>query len=293
MTRPINKFSHHIKRTKTSIGDSELSYLYIDQNYDIPIIFLHGIPSSAELWREIMVEISKKQFGVYAPDLAGYGYTRLPQNGDYSLSGSANLLAHWIKKKFNKPVWIVGHDIGGAVAQILSVNFPSVVSRLTLCNSPIGKSWPVLPVRIFKLFAHLGLFPFIAKHGLVPNPYTISKMRAAFFDSDLLSKEKIKRIFWTGKIYNEEGRKQFARHLKALDNKQTKSITTRFSHLTLPVQLVWAKNDYYQPWSTVGSKLEMAIPNTTTFLIAKAGHYLPIEKPSELTKALLQWHDSF
>ncbi len=292
MTRPINKFSHPIKRAKTAIGDSDISYLYIDQNYENIIVFLHGIPSSAELWREIMILISKDQFGVYAPDLAGYGQTRLSNNGDYSLTGSADLVAKWVTKKFNKPVWIVGHDIGGAVAQILSVNYPEVVSRLTLCNSPVAQSWPVLPVRIFKTIAQLGLFPTIAKAGLVPNPYTISKMKKAFFNSDLLSKEKIKRIFWASKLYNEEGRKQFARHLKALDNQQTKEIVSSFGDLTLPVQLIWAKNDYYQPWPTVGSKLQKVIPNTTTFLIAKAGHYLPIEKPTELCNALLKWHDS-
>jgi len=272
MTRLINKFSHPIRRSKTAIGDSEISYLHIDQNDDFPIIFLHGIPSSAELWREVIVQISKDHFGVYAPDLAGYGQTRLPKNGDYSLAGSANLLAGWIKKKFNKPVWIVGHDIGGAVAQILSVNYPEIIKRLTLCNSPIAKSWPVLPVRMFKVIAQLGLFPFIAKTGLVPNPYTKSKMKAGFFNSDLLSKEKIKRIFWTGKLYDEEGRQQFARHLKALTNQQTKEIVYKFEDFNLPVQLIWARNDYYQPWLTVGSKLEKAFPNTSTYLIAKAGH---------------------
>ena len=292
MVYPLNKFSHPIKRAKTSIDDSIISYLYIDHNYDNPIVFLHGIPSSAELWREAMVQISKDQFAVYAPDLAGYGKTRLPQNGDYSLSGSANLIANWIERKFNKPVWVVGHDIGGAVAQILAVNYPNTVSRLTLCNSPIAKSWPVLPVRIFKAIAKIGLFPFLAKSGLIPNPYTIAKMRAAFFDSSLISKEKIKRIFWTEKLYDEEGRQQFVRHLKALNNNITYQISSQFADLTLPVQLLWAKNDYYQPWASVGQRFEKELPNTSTFIIENVGHYMPIEKPVEFAKALLKWHDS-
>ncbi|KAA3614104.1 MAG: alpha/beta hydrolase [Calditrichaeota bacterium] len=292
MTRPINKFSHPIRRAKTAIGDNQISYLYIDQNFDNPIIFLHGIPSSAELWREIMVLTSKDNFGVYAPDLAGYGKTRLPKDGDYSLAGSAELIAEWIKKKFGKAVWIVGHDIGGAVAQILAVTNPELVKRLTLCNSPMASSFPVLPVKIFKALAKLGLYTPIAKAGLVPNPYTISKMKAGFFDSDILSKEKIKQIFWSEKLYNEEGRRQFSRHLKALNNKKSCQVADSFSNLSIPVQLIWAKNDHYQPWQKVGTKLEKAIPNTTTFLIEQAGHYLPIEKPAEFANALVRWHDS-
>ncbi len=63
MTHSLNRFAHPIKRSKTVIGESELSYLNIDQDYDIPVIFLHGIPSSAELWREVMVLTNKDQFG--------------------------------------------------------------------------------------------------------------------------------------------------------------------------------------------------------------------------------------
>lgn len=292
MARPLNKFLHPIKRSKSVVGESELSFLYSDHNFECPIIFLHGIPASAELWREVMVLLTKDNFGVYAPDLAGYGLTRLPSNGDYSLNGSAALIAQWIQANFEKPVWIVGHDIGGAIAQILALNYPETVSRLTLCNAPIDASWPVLPVRIFKIIAHLGLFPTIAKAGLVPNPYTTSKMRNAFFDSRIISKEKIKRIFWSGKLYDEEGRHQFVRHLKALNNTQTRVLKNRYKELAIPVQLLWAANDYYQPWQTTGKQLEKAIPETSTFIIDETGHYMPIEKPDLVARALLDWHDS-
>lgn len=292
MTKPLSKFAHPIKRSKTVINDTILSYLFIDQDYDLPVIFLHGIPSSAELWRETMVLLSKDRFAVYAPDLAGYGYTRLPAEGDYSLAGSAELIAQWIRSMFKRPVWLVGHDLGGAVSQIIVTRYPELVNRLTLCNSPFDRTWPVLPVRLFRLVAKLGLYPFIACCKIVPNPYTRSKMRKAFFNSDIISKEKINRIFWANKLNDKEGRRQFTRHLKALSNKQTQRIVKNLKEIKIPVQLIWAKNDYYQPWMLVGARLEKLIPSTNIFLIPKAGHYLPIEKPADFVKALINWHDS-
>ena len=268
MPRPINRYSHPVQRTKTILGHSALSYLFIDQDYDFPVIFLHGIPSSAELWREIMVIMSKDRFAVYAPDLAGYGYTRLPQNGDYSLSGSAELISSWIETKFKNPVWLIGHDLGGAVSQIIAVNKPHLVNRLTLCNSPVDKSWPVLPVKLFRLTARLNLFTFIAKFGLIPNPYH-SKQHP-------------------GSI----GRKQFNRHLKSLDNRQTHNIINKLKDIKIPVQLIWAKNDLYQPWATAGSRLQKLIPQATVFRIEYSGHYLPLEKPAEFVNALIKWHDT-
>lgn len=292
MNKPISQFAHPIKRSKEFISNSVLSYLYIDQDYEDIVIFLHGIPSSAELWRETLVQLSKDRFAVYAPDLAGYGYTRLPANGDYSLAGSADMIAAWIKNKFQKPVWIVGHDLGGAVSQILVTRYPEIVSRLTLCNSPLDKTWPVLPVRLFRLTAKLGLYPFIARCNIIPNPYTRQKMRKAFFDSDIISREKINRIFWANKLNDKEGRLQFARHLRSLSNQQTHKIVKNLENIKCPVQLIWAKNDHYQPWMVVGRRLEKLIPSCKTILIENSGHYLPIEKPADLVRAMVGWYDT-
>ncbi|MCB9058703.1 MAG: alpha/beta hydrolase [Calditrichae bacterium] len=292
MSKPISQFAHPIKRSKDSISNATLSYLYIDQDYDEIVIFLHGIPSSAELWREALVQLSRDRFAVYAPDLAGYGYTRLASNGDYSLAGSADLVATWIKTKFGKPVWLVGHDLGGAISQIIVTRYPEIVSRLTLCNTPVDRSWPVLPVRLIRLAAKIGLYPFLACCKIIPNPYTRRKMRKAFFDSDVISREKINRIFWANKLNDKEGRRQFANHLKSLSNQQTHKILKKLSEIRCPVQLIWAKNDYYQPWMIVGRRLEKIIPSCNTVLIENTGHYLPIEKPAELVRAMLNWYDT-
>ncbi|RMH63098.1 MAG: alpha/beta hydrolase [Calditrichaeota bacterium] len=289
MAPRLNKFSAPLRRTVFPIGQGGLSYLYSDQDFDTTIVLLHGIPASSELWRDVMIHLRHELFGVYAPDLPGYGYTRFPVDEDFSLAGAAEKISYWIRHKLGKKVWVVGHDLGGAVAQILAVHYPEWVARLTLINSPFNRSWPVFPVRLFRLAARSGLYPWIARHGLVVNPYTCHKIRQAFYQSDTYSREKINHIFWRNKLNNEEGARQFARHLQALDNRQTRQIVNKLRDLPMPVQLIWGMRDHYQPWKRVGRKLEQALPSPTVIQLQDCGHYVPLEKPRALSETLINW----
>ncbi len=292
-SRPLHRFSSPIKRSSSQVESASLSYLYIELDADIPVLFLHGIPSSAELWREVMVTMHQDRFRVFAIDLPGYGKTRLTPDSNFSLKNAARLVALWIEQKLQgEPVWLVGHDLGGAVAQILAVEKPQLIQRLTLCNSPFDRSWPVLPVRVFRLAAKLSLYDFIARNGMLPNPYTRNKMKKAFFSADEISEEKIKRIFWSGKVHDKEGRRQFALHLRHLNNDDTHDIKIRLKNFDKPVQLIWADRDYYQPWLIVGRRLSKVFPHADVRIIANSGHYLPLENPQAVTESMLFWHDS-
>jgi pimeloyl-ACP methyl ester carboxylesterase len=76
-----------------------------------------------------------------APDLPGYGRTRLPSSADHSLAGAAELLVAWLADEIG-PAWVVGHDAGGAVAQLFAARHPELVARLSLTNSIADGSWP-------------------------------------------------------------------------------------------------------------------------------------------------------
>ena len=45
-----------------------------------PIVLIHGLGSSAEIWAALM-QLLKKEFLVYAPDLPGFGRTPLAPEG--------------------------------------------------------------------------------------------------------------------------------------------------------------------------------------------------------------------
>ncbi len=290
MSPRLNKYSATIKRTVFPIGEGGLSFLYSDQGFEQKVVLLHGIPASSELWRDAMIALSHEPMGIYAPDLPGYGATRFPLSDDFSLKGAAEKIAWWIAHHLKQPVWLVGHDLGGAVAQILAVRFPQWVERLTLVNSPFDRSWPVWPVRVFRMVARAGLFRWVARHGLVVNPYTRRKLRQGFYRSGTFSAEKIRHVFWRHKLDAQGGAEQFARHLVALDNGQTAGVAGKLQELNIPVQLIWGMRDHYQPWSRVGARLAKALPAPRIHFLEKCGHYVPLEAPGELASLLTEWN---
>ncbi|MFX8457340.1 alpha/beta fold hydrolase, partial [Acinetobacter baumannii] len=80
------------ERRHTDIGRHRLSWLQAGAT-DAPVaLMLHGIPASAELWREVMPAIADAGYCCLAPDLPGYGETVMGPDADYSLGASADLL---------------------------------------------------------------------------------------------------------------------------------------------------------------------------------------------------------
>jgi len=134
-----------LKRINVKVGKCRLSLLNAGPEEGMPVVLLHGIPASAELWRSIIIKLAENNYRLYAPDLPGYDFTRLPENGDYSVAGAAELITSWLKQENIGPVGLVGHDIGGGIAQILVVRYPELVKFLTIGDTLVEDSWPVTP----------------------------------------------------------------------------------------------------------------------------------------------------
>ncbi len=207
--------------------------------------------------------------------------------GDYSLAGAAELIANWFNDKQFAPVWLVGHDIGGGIAQILAVRYPKLVKFLTLGDTLVADSWPVTPIKLFQVVAKMGLYPMMAVARLVSNPYAWYALQRAFADSSRLTHEVASRVFWDEKVKDLQGKKEFARHLKALTPDQTMTVAESLKDIKVPTLLIWGKEDRFQPWETVGKKLESLLPDPDVVIIENAGHFLPIEKPDDFVQAIL------
>ncbi len=257
-----------------------------------PIVLLHGIPEGAEGWRTVLPRLGAAGYRAYAPDLPGYGFTRLPATADYSLAGAAELFAGWLSRERIAPTWVVGHDIGGAVAQILVVRHPHLVERLTISNAPVERSWPVTPVRVFRFVARLHLYAPAAALGLIPNPYAWWALRRGYANPVRLEADVARRVFWDSKVTDPRGRREFERHLAALDNVQTAEVATRLPEGKAPTLLLWGSKDVYLPWQTVGRRLQALLPRADVRLIEDAGHSPHLETPSAFVDALLTWKQS-
>lgn len=253
------------------------------------IVLLHGIPASAELWRGVMPLLVEAGHHVVAFDLPGYGQTLLPARTDHSLAGAAELVATWLRIHAGRGAWLVGHDLGGAVAQVLVARHPTLVGRMTLTDTVVEDSWPVTPIRLLRGLARAGLYPTLGALRLLPNPYMWRELRRGFADPDRATRPLVERVFFDGKVHDDDGRRAFARHLRALDHGQTVTAAGSLGRLPFPTQLVWGAKDEFQPWDEVGVRLRDALGTDAVTVLADAGHYAPAERPDAFARAMLDW----
>jgi pimeloyl-ACP methyl ester carboxylesterase len=274
-------------RRSTPVGEATLSLL--EGGSGPAVVLLHGTPTGAELWRDVVERLAASGRHAVAPDLPGYGATRLPPAGDHSLAGAAELVARWIHAERLAPVWVVGHDTGGAVAQILAVRNPELVGRLTLANSVADGSWPAPRARFATIAARLHLYRPAARIGMVPNWYLRREVRRGFADRRRADTVDADRIFWDTKFSDEGGRRAFERHLAALTADDTAAVVDALPALAVPCQLVWGTADPFQTWEVTGRRLAGLLPDPAVALLDGCGHFAPLECPEAFVAALLGW----
>jgi pimeloyl-ACP methyl ester carboxylesterase len=113
-----------------------------------PLVLVHGAGGSADLWRRQLDGLAGVA-RVVAPDLPGHG--PLGGRGKPSIPGYAEWLEGFLTVLDAGPVVLVGHSMGGAVAQTLALARPGRLAALVLVGT--GARLRVL-ARIVDLLRH-------------------------------------------------------------------------------------------------------------------------------------------
>jgi pimeloyl-ACP methyl ester carboxylesterase len=102
---------------------------------DPPILWLHGVPDSAELWTPFL-----ERAGGIAVDLPGFGRTGKPADWPYSVAGYERFLRGFLDHLEIERVRLVAHD-WGAVGLTLGSRIERLVAVDVLPLLP-GHRWP-------------------------------------------------------------------------------------------------------------------------------------------------------
>ena len=276
-----------IERKYYRINNNTLSVLECGNTENPVIVFLHGIPASAELWRETIIKLSSKGYYCLAPDLSGYGETEINSNEYYNLTKFSELLISFFEQKQLRDIKLVGHDIGGGIAQILITKKENLFDKVILSNCITAKSWPISNVEKMIKASKIGLFYWLAILGKFHSKKLFESLSKSFYRNKLTEND-FNRIFYDGKFNKGKQVKKFQKMLKVLDNVHTSRNMELLSKTKLSVDLIWAMNDKFQPWSESGIKLESVFNNCRVFKINNCGHFLQIDAFEEYTELLLE-----
>jgi len=244
-----------------------------------PVIFLHGFPTSGHLWSDV-VPLVPSGHRVVVLDLLGYGRSDRPQGRGVRIRDHAERVIELFDLLGINYACVVGHDVGGGIAQLLAVRYPQRISRLCLVDSVAFADWPTRDVKLARAMLPL------TRH--LPPTWLLSILRRdllrGYGDHDRGSRsvELYVRPFASG-----EGRDALVEHLLALDSRDTAALAPRLKVIVAPTAIVWGRHDPFLP-ASLGSRLQGAIPGATLDVIPTGRHFTPEDAPRKVGEALAE-----
>ena len=117
------------------------------------VLLVHGYMDAAATWDLVAPGLTAQGFRVLAPDLRGYGDgARVPAGGYYHFVDYVFDLADLVEQLVPKgsPLFLVGHSMGGTVANMFAGTYPELVTRLALLEGagPPDNGHEVAPDRM-------------------------------------------------------------------------------------------------------------------------------------------------
>jgi pimeloyl-ACP methyl ester carboxylesterase len=247
-----------------------------EQGVGVPVVLIHGFPTSPALWRHVVPLVRKAR--CLAWEMVGYGYS-IPQGRgrDISMARQAEYLAAWLQAAdIGKPV-LVGHDLGGGVAQILAVRHREQVAGLVLVNAVCYDSWPIPRLK------------FLGALGGVVEKFPDWLMWPIFAQLIHQGHDNWRRAWesipehW-GPYSRSDGAGAFIRQIRAFDVEDTLAVAGRLSELHLPARLVWGAADEFQKIG-YGDHLAGDL-NAPIDGVEGARHFLPEDHPERVAAVI-------
>jgi pimeloyl-ACP methyl ester carboxylesterase len=124
-----------------SLDNAELAYLREGEGGH-PLLLIHGWPETMRIWWRNVEPLAAAGFEVIVPDLRGFGESSLAGDDRYDAAAHSGDMEALVRGELgHERVTVCAGDLGGVVAQDLSLRFEGLVDRLVLFNTIP----PVLP----------------------------------------------------------------------------------------------------------------------------------------------------
>ena len=237
-----------------------------------PLLLVHGIPTSSRLWDAVGADLAA-DFDVVAPDMLGYGESAKPADRDVSMAAQALLVPPLLDALGLDRVVLVGHDLGGAVAQRVAVEAPERVRGLVLVDSVSFDSWPIARMRVLRALAP----PFTRRWPRLWFAWFERTLRPYVPKGEPREALAASLAPWSR---DRDAAEAWIRNTRAMDARITEEVAPRLAEIRVPAHVVWGKRDPFQKarWAP---RLRDAIPGATLEVL-DGGHFLPWDLPAEV-----------
>ena len=239
-------------------------------------VYIHGIPTSPRLWRSVIPQV--KEARSLAWEMVGYGSSiGEGRDRDISVGKQADYLASWMRELELEKAILVGHDLGGGVAQILAVDQPELVGGLVFTNAICYDSWPIPQVKLLRAMG-----PVVERLPDEVFRFVYTSFMLQGHGNRQQAQEAVSEHF----PYYEraDGAAAFMRQVRSLDVRDTLAVADRLPDLNVPVRIVWGAVD---PFQKIGYGYRLAYEMGGTLdLIEDGKHFTPEDHPDRVAGAI-------
>ena len=253
---------------------------------DGAIVLLHDIVAGAFAWNNVLPQLASINRAVYAIDMLGYGLSDHPWPADTSIWGHADALAILLDQLNLTNVVLVGHGIGGGVAQILATRLSTQrVAALVLIDSicyeyTFAENWPLPDMRKRQDQE-------LTNRTSVED--VINDLRATLPDG-VQNRKAFEEVLdaYIEPWMSELGKQVLFQHIRLLLPNYSNSVSSDLKSLGRPVLIIWAENDQQIPLK-FAQRLHSEIGGSRLVTIPDAGHLVLFDAPGAVADAIVDF----
>jgi pimeloyl-ACP methyl ester carboxylesterase len=124
---------------KTTIEGIDIAYRVAGEAGGRPIVLIHGYTGNTRNWALSVKPLVQGGWRTLTADNPGHGYSAAPEDaGAYTMWAMADLQHALAKATGFAPAVVVGHSMGGAIAEEYTIRHPESVAALVLVDSAGG-----------------------------------------------------------------------------------------------------------------------------------------------------------
>lgn len=248
--------------------------LDIETNYHVQgetgpaVVLLHGSGPGVSAWtnwKRVIPALADK-FRVFAPDMAGFGYTERKEDLQYDIKLWSKHLLAFLDAVGLEKVSLVGNSFGGSLALAAAARHPDRFERLVLMGTPCDKFTMTRGLR--------------AGWDYTPSRENMRSTMAHFpYDTSVITDELVEDRYQASLI---PGAQEGLRKLLAKPNEEgdtplsgmPEQVVATIQHPTL---ILHGREDHVIPVE-MGLRLGRSMPNAQFHMFGRCGHWVQAER---------------
>lgn len=255
-----------------------------------PVVLVHGGgPGASGLhnWGK-NIDALAKHFEIFALDLVGYGYTDKPKI-DYTYKAKVEHLAGFMDALCLDHARLCGNSMGCYVAVRYMLECPERVKKMFM-------------VATATVASAMGVGNFSQRGGgvrqTVGETVTEETMRAwlgmLLHNKENITDEIVKsRVRVASLPGSSEAQASYWNHMQKLKDEpnlhQWYDLSHRLPRMTIPLALIWGKNDQFAPVE-LAERLKAALPNLTELHVVEgSGHQVQNDQPEVFNRIITEF----